>query len=316
MSESRTADGVMPKDCTLAKWLQRHNDIYAQPLRSATELFQHMQEWRRVLDNKAAAAQNHNIMKMVTTKFSAAPHRFQRTANQCLYFHTKMQQGCNSTPIQCIVCKEVVYNASLFMVLLSVPFAATTVAALYHPECTATFTSFFDAGAQKYELKPHLSVGGCTCAVVQDRAPERAAAHQESAKVSDDAPQAPPPLRYRAPTNLRFCWHCGPFPTSDTELKYCAKCRFATYCSLECHNADWPTHKSDCSFARHMSRRYAVLSHSVTMPAIDQLLCAVQTPREPGGNLRKVDIFETVLYAWWRAVFAKREAQSVTQTCD
>lgn len=41
------------------------------------------------------------------------------------------------------------------------------------------------------------------------------------------------------------CFHCKQI-TKRKELKICIRCKHAHYCSMECHELDWPTHKNDC----------------------------------------------------------------------
>eukprot|EP00594_Rhizosolenia_setigera_P005513 CAMPEP_0178950682 /NCGR_PEP_ID=MMETSP0789-20121207/6788_1 /TAXON_ID=3005 /ORGANISM="Rhizosolenia setigera, Strain CCMP 1694" /LENGTH=250 /DNA_ID=CAMNT_0020631435 /DNA_START=126 /DNA_END=875 /DNA_ORIENTATION=- len=41
------------------------------------------------------------------------------------------------------------------------------------------------------------------------------------------------------------CFHCKQI-TKGKKLKICIRCKHAHYCSMECHELDWPTHKKDC----------------------------------------------------------------------
>ena len=51
-------------------------------------------------------------------------------------------------------------------------------------------------------------------------------------------------------TKVGYCWNpqCS-IPGESVErskAKYCSRCRCATYCSRECHEANWMRHKLDC----------------------------------------------------------------------
>jgi len=47
----------------------------------------------------------------------------------------------------------------------------------------------------------------------------------------------------QAPGTL--CDHCGE-PEAETKLKSCIDCLVARYCSVECANAAWRSHKAEC----------------------------------------------------------------------
>lgn len=46
------------------------------------------------------------------------------------------------------------------------------------------------------------------------------------------------------------CDHCGRAKTGETELKRCARCLVARFCSAECQKAGWARHKSLCLMRR------------------------------------------------------------------
>lgn len=56
---------------------------------------------------------------------------------------------------------------------------------------------------------------------------------------ADSATSSEPPKR---------CKQCSKPESSLTgvTLKFCSRCRSASYCSTECQKADWPQHKSTC----------------------------------------------------------------------
>lgn len=63
---------------------------------------------------------------------------------------------------------------------------------------------------------------------------------------------------------MRVCEKCKDYlyPHS-THGKYCARCKVASYCSVECQRSDWPRHKQECSRLLDEANANRVPQHQV-----------------------------------------------------
>jgi len=46
------------------------------------------------------------------------------------------------------------------------------------------------------------------------------------------------------------CWKCKSLPAPGSKLRYCGRCKTATYCNRPCARTDWATHKLTCESLR------------------------------------------------------------------